>query len=377
MAERNLEDLVQDIMTCSICVEEAIDPRPLTCQHTYCLQCLKKYIATKETQDSVECPVCRQLCQFPNGNVEDLPASFLYSQLKDAKTRCKSESKKETTAKNKSDTDHADGFSQDGTTQGETFKTDMTCCSGGCVKTAESFCKTCKYICSDCKDDHQTIRALKGHVFLTLEEAANLQKTELPLCSKHPEERLKLFCEECGLSICSICFPMEHATHKCVDIIIKAAAEKDQLRHVKKTIKEYLSKSLALSESLTLHSTNLRETADNLKCKVRDTVDKIICEVKHREAAIIQDVDQNYDGAKKILKGEADKVNLDQSFLQNLQYSSVELLQHGSPFDLVTKRRSIEQTVHQHNPDDVELNLQEMDTKEAERKLAELKVGII
>ena len=76
-------DMVEEMITCSICVEVTDDPRQLQCLHTYCYKCLVQYLNTKDKKDEIECPHCRKWCHLPNGKVEELPVSFLYNQLKD------------------------------------------------------------------------------------------------------------------------------------------------------------------------------------------------------------------------------------------------------------------------------------------------------
>ena len=368
MAEANLLEMLQDIITCSICVEEANDPRPLTCQHTFCLQCLKTYIQSKERQDEVECPVCRKVCRLPNGNVENLPASFVYTQLKDANAKCTAEKKKGTAEDNKRDREEA--------RQEQEHKTKLVCSSDECQQIAKVFCKTCKYICSECEAEHRNARSLKAHVILTLNEAANLKKNEFPHCSKHHEERLKLFCEECDIPICYMGKSVDHSNHECVELISKADREKFKLGQAMKTTKSHLKKTSEMSELITLHSAKLRENAANIKCQVGKRAEEIIREVKDREKAIIQDVEENYKQADKALEGEADKVNLVQGVLQSHLYHIVLLYLHGSQYELVTKDKSIEQTIQDNDPDDMKLDIPELDTSEAELKLQDFKVFI-
>ena len=161
--------------------------------------------------------------------------------------------------------------------------------------------------------------------------------------------------------MCSVYYPVDHGTHKCVELIIKADREKDKLGNVMRTIIDHLNKSRELSESITRHSTKLLKASDDVKCQVRESSDEIIREVKYREEAIIQDVEENNKQAGKILKGEEDKNKLTQDILQHLQYSSSQLFLYGSQYELVTKDKSIEQTFQDNNPDDVELNLPELE----------------
>ena len=138
----------------------------LTCQHTFCLQCLKKCIETRERQDEIDCPVCSKVCLLTNGNVEDLPASYLFTQLKDANTRCLTEKRKETVAEMKP---HTECSYQEETTAEEK---NMLCSSKECGHAANAFCTSCKYICAECEHDHNTVRSLKTHVIMTVSEAA-------------------------------------------------------------------------------------------------------------------------------------------------------------------------------------------------------------
>ena len=144
-----------------------------------------------------------------------------------------------------------------------------------------------------------------------------------------------------------------------------------------RTIKDHLNKASEMLESITLHSAKLHEISDNVKCQVKERVDGIIHEVKCREEAVIQDVEQNYKQADKILKAEADKVNLIQGVLQNLQYSINQLFLYGSHYELVTKGKSIDQTVQDNNPDDVEVTLPDLDMTATESKIHDMKVSIM
>ena len=85
------------------------------------------------------------------------------------------------------------GYSRKEPRKEQDDKTGKMCSSHGCSKTAKVFCKSCKYICSDCEADHKTVRSMKSHVILTLREAAGFEKTELPLCFKHPNNPSSYF----------------------------------------------------------------------------------------------------------------------------------------------------------------------------------------
>jgi len=54
---------LDETLECSICKEVLKDPRILPCEHTFCLECIKKWSVRQLT-----CPVCRT-------RFDDLPMS--------------------------------------------------------------------------------------------------------------------------------------------------------------------------------------------------------------------------------------------------------------------------------------------------------------
>ncbi|XP_041379739.1 tripartite motif-containing protein 59-like, partial [Gigantopelta aegis] len=52
---------IDDQISCSLCLEIFIDPRVLPCGHTFCLTCLQNHIDANNTDDTFECPNCRDM----------------------------------------------------------------------------------------------------------------------------------------------------------------------------------------------------------------------------------------------------------------------------------------------------------------------------
>ena len=72
---------LQDITTCSICLETFKKPKVLPCIHTFCLQCLDTYSKNKAPGEVATCPLCRKVFIIPKGGVENLPNNFFINQL--------------------------------------------------------------------------------------------------------------------------------------------------------------------------------------------------------------------------------------------------------------------------------------------------------
>ncbi|XP_023933334.1 tripartite motif-containing protein 2-like [Lingula anatina] len=84
MAEALAAAFTDNILTCSICLEEYEDPRLLPCYHTFCLACISDHAkGTLTTKRTFQCPVCREDVQFPPGGLSELKKNFAFCKAKD------------------------------------------------------------------------------------------------------------------------------------------------------------------------------------------------------------------------------------------------------------------------------------------------------
>ena len=62
--------LIEDPITCVICLQHFEDPRILPCSHTYCFQCIKQMASVNS--DQFECPL-RDGTRIENDHIDSLP----------------------------------------------------------------------------------------------------------------------------------------------------------------------------------------------------------------------------------------------------------------------------------------------------------------
>ncbi|XP_072942330.1 uncharacterized protein [Epargyreus clarus] len=66
---------IKDLIQCALCLEVLHNPKMLPCQHTFCLACIKVYIADEPI---IDCPICRTRIQIHSSNYVDTLPSNLY-----------------------------------------------------------------------------------------------------------------------------------------------------------------------------------------------------------------------------------------------------------------------------------------------------------
>ncbi|XP_071491655.1 E3 ubiquitin-protein ligase TRIM56-like [Diadema antillarum] len=177
MANR-VEDLVTSNLQCPICLKVFVDPRLLSCYHTYCKDCLMR-LSKSQKGHRRTCPICRQITKVPKANVHLLQCNT-----------------KQTTA--------------------------CTACRGNRKSQAITYCRECDaYMCIKCHMSHNSWDMLAGHEVVKASDIISKRASEKKLrkCQKHKAEDEEYFCVECKKFVCFRCGMMEHNNkgHKVLD----------------------------------------------------------------------------------------------------------------------------------------------------------------
>jgi tripartite motif-containing protein 56 len=231
---------------CAICMEIYDDPRILPCGHTFCLKCVrsKQKAASKFSENTHQCSLCRQICAIPAGGLEALPKNFVVNDLKGFIAQ-KSGSL--------SFTNHC-ALVDDGDDHG----------------LVEYFCVDCWYpLCNLCFRFHTKSRQTMGHVVKRLADVNDTDyakhRTQLSLtCTKHTKKDLEFYCNGCAELLCSTCCLTSHKTHDYVELSEADEAFKQKItnkvakmRDVEKIIQSQLNKGTEALKSLETHQQSI------------------------------------------------------------------------------------------------------------------------
>ncbi|XP_011402929.1 PREDICTED: uncharacterized protein LOC105312179 [Amphimedon queenslandica] len=83
--------ILEELLTCSACLEFFVNPKTLSCHHSFCQTCLEEL--PKENAHSFLCPTCRCRTQLPDGGVAGLPTAFYLVKCKEIHSQMKKETK--------------------------------------------------------------------------------------------------------------------------------------------------------------------------------------------------------------------------------------------------------------------------------------------
>ena len=356
MAESKMVNMVADILTCSICTELIDDPRMLLCQHTFCCNCLVKYLETKAIKDKLECPICRQWCSIPNGNVDELPVSLTFNQLKDAKQVT---------------------LIDQHTTLGEVLFPRYFCLQ--CPhEVALAFCVICEYICDGCMERHQCEALLKEHVILPLEEVIKDKKEDsLTTCPEHPYQLLIMHCKDCNSPLCYLCYSSSHSKQICDSVIDQSSRALYILTQTVDKVDSFLDKSEKLSQIIKGHSVKLENSIADIRRNITMTVDDIHRNVDAIKEKTTEDMYTHYLRIKMTTDAEATRIDKVRETLRSVKVSYATILQLGKPYDIIQHATLIQRQLHENNPDNITLTLYHLDVEDARKKLDNIHVSSV
>eukprot|EP00105_Crassostrea_gigas_P041353 XP_019925501.1 PREDICTED: E3 ubiquitin-protein ligase TRIM56-like [Crassostrea gigas] len=250
--------LKEDYLTCAICYELFIEPKSLPCLHTFCEGCIEILLEKSSNKTELNCPTCREKFPIPSQSVSSLKTNFIF---KDIITKLSPSRKPSST------------------------RLCSFCILHSKEVEATHKCLTClDLLCSFCvRHRHLFTRQTAYHEIVSLGDyLAGTYKKEKDheiLCERH-REKIRFFCPQCLVPICSECALMEHRYHEYV-LFTEARniinEEMDKVFKLSKAQQENLKQAqLALclkSEELSSNETSFLATVDSTFKEIQSKLD--------------------------------------------------------------------------------------------------------
>ena len=323
-SEQAMEKL-SDQLSCSVCLEEYRRPRVLPCLHVFCEACLEKLVNTQRDKLSAPCPNCRKPAPLPQGGVSSLPPAFYIQHLFEVKEALERVSNPKKA--------HCDK------------------CGEGEV---QAFCRDCgEFICQVCLGIHRKWKEYQNHEISSLDEVQETAskmvtpKKVTSLCSRHPTEPIKIYCETCDELICRDCTVKTHRDHS-YDLIPDAFPKhRDAILASLHPIKTELASIVGAITNLNTRSSRLDRQGIAAKAKVDNDVDKLIAILEAHRRDVHTKIDGLVDQGKKELAAQIDQHELRQVQLSSCVEFVESSLQSGTQEEVLSMKRQVEQRAQQ------------------------------
>ncbi|XP_033125795.1 E3 ubiquitin-protein ligase RNF213-like [Anneissia japonica] len=248
-------------LECAICLSRFQQPKTLKCMHTYCLQCIQKWV---ETHGKMKCPTCGQNHNLTKEDLKKLASNEMISHILEYVKK----------------------------TEDQT----PTKCSV-CENQPAYHCSTCQlFLCRDqCIKHHKTIPSTKDHPLYKLD--IKEQDGQPTNCQVHCNTTLEFYCSNCNKSACKKCehilrcYQKQHKVipiSTAVDKFNKDANEIVELAHkIEKTLTEKL-------EMLTKVRSEFDSQLKLCRTAIEIQEKKLIRNVQEKTKELISDLESMY-----------------------------------------------------------------------------------
>jgi len=314
-----------DMTECSICTEVFTDPRVLPCIHTFCLKCLLNYVKDKQPGDDMPCPLCREDFTVPDDGFSGMQKNFFMEKLLHVR---------KLSAGHAAQRIPCDICSSDEASADE---------SG---KPASMYCVQCEQnYCDQCSQYHRKMKSSSSHMQVDIGKESVavelISKISPTMCELHKSEEIKVFCQECRVAICIMCFIKSHKTHDCADIDEMS----DDLRKVAMSdidkVTDFLKKTAELLPHLEERKNELIKHSAHIADEINTEADDLIAAVEGDRQKLLSDVESIKIKQVKQLETVKQEVEQHMTALESFKRYSETLLSSGTACDVTRSAYSL------------------------------------
>ncbi|XP_046558916.1 uncharacterized protein LOC124267961 [Haliotis rubra] len=278
------QQLKDNFLTCSICMDVFDGPCTLVCYHTFCRKCVVRYTQTRPeaiSAKSLICPFCRKMTKVTSSHkpVEDwaqeVKPSFLIQGLLDSFNPKTKDSPK-----------------------------CILCGDAGEAPQATAWCTDCESsLCEGCLKAHRRIPATRHHDVTNLSTEVKLRHKAF--CKEHPDQSMQFYCTDCKKLQCQSCCILYH--RKCVTVVPFQSVMPKMITCVT-GVKERLAcdleaKDRLLSDLETKYSEVL-EHKPTVQSQIQSAIQTVIEAVKKKERQLLAQLDEATEKQMERLKAE-------------------------------------------------------------------------
>ncbi|XP_067651001.1 tripartite motif-containing protein 2-like [Haliotis asinina] len=280
------QQLKDNFLTCSICMDVFDDPCTLVCYHTFCRKCVVSYIHTRPeavSAKSLICPFCSKMTKVtsPHKPLEDwaqeVKPSFLIQGLMDSFNPKTKDSPK-----------------------------CILCGDAQTAPPATARCTDCESsLCGGCEKAHRRIPATRHHDVTDLSTEFHIKQRRKAFCTEHPDQSLQFYCKDCRKLQCQSCCILYH--RKCVAVVLYESVLPEMIatvKGVKKRLAYDLEAKDRLLSDLETKCSEIMDHKPTVQSQIQTTIQAVIETVKKKERQLLARLDEATEKQMERLKGE-------------------------------------------------------------------------
>ena len=256
------------------------------------------------------CPMCRKEFTIPEGGVEGLPKNFFVTKLLPLKVE--------------SVENLCEVCSETGCGDKKTMATVL------CVDCNQKLCETCSI-------HHRKITATKDHQQIQIDAIADFKKrsfSSLAVCDKHFGEQIKIFCIECKVVICIMCYIELHNSHKCSDVNKMTDDLRQQMMSDVSSLTEAAKKLREMKTKIENEKKSVTDKVAEVENEINEHAKRLIEKVESDRQKLLEELAAAKQSRMKQIDHVGDEVEQQLVLVEGLQKYTRELASKGTSGDI-------------------------------------------
>ena len=309
-----------DVTVCSVCTDVFTDPRVLPCVHTYCLECIQGWGKDKLPGEKVPCPLCRKEFTIPENGLGGMPRNFFVERIIRAQ-----------------DMEHTSVEAQSNPCNMCTYRATSEAAK---IDPATAYCLQCQEaFCEPCASGHQKQKLSRDHKLLKIGDKVkpeDLYAHYPPAnCDKHVDEAPKIYCNECRLVICTMCYVEDHSSHKCRDIQEIVVEFHQQMATDVSRVESGVDKCQQTLQNLTTEKKDFHKQVSKSEREIREKTKQLKQMIDRHEESLLAELKSIQQKRIKEIEAAYEEVESQLTARQSYTKYVHEILEKGSARDII------------------------------------------
>jgi len=213
------------------------------------------------------------------------------------------------------------------------------------AKPSTKHCLQCQQnYCDQCSWSHTKMKASASHVMVEI--GKDLQKEEIALrlpttCDTHKDKEIEVYCVECQLAICTMCFVKSHKTHDCSGIEEVSIDRRKQVKSDTDKISELLKKIDGVLPRFEKEKNDLLSRLADIEGEINTTADKLIAAVERDREKLLSEVKSIKKEGMDQMETVTREVEQRVAALESLKRYNEKLLSNGTACDVTRSANSL------------------------------------
>jgi len=209
---------------------------------------------------------------------------------------------------------------------------------------ATDYCVDCSQkLCERCSVPHRRMKS-GAHDVKPLEAVSPEHQSGGHYCDKH-KERVKMYCFDCGINVCSMCCLKSHNTHRSeeIDVVVQECVGSidegvkqvtSRIESFRRTADHLQAENSKLTGSIQTTEQEIRNKGEEVKQSFTRLIDRQVSD-------LLDKLQSMKSTAEKEVKFQVDAVHLALTELESFRTSSLELKSKGLPSDITQEASNI------------------------------------